>query len=426
MKYVTIVPLIGGMTIGNKMATGTEPEALISYSAFAKNDSYAKHYFSSVPYLEIDSETNKWAEPTADRPLLNEELKNLSLQNLDFVSTVCPCAGLSMMTPWNKSVSMNEDNSTQNDWMYKTADFVLNELKPKVFFGENAPGLYSKLGQNVLDNLRKIGKQSGYTFSIIKTSTLFHGIPQKRIRTFYFFWKSDKTPVLNYYDRPYKILSEYLKEIPQDALYQDILPNTIYDYNNPFLGFFKDRFGNQWREESKKVSSLSHSFKKIEGLEEEALNWIQTNREKYSESIMNKFEKFVNRIIERKRTGRNWWDMTPQFMNEYSKALIGKYLEVGIVHPVEERFLNLRETMYLMGFPHDFELVKVSSNLKQIITQNVPTVTARDITLEVMKFINGELELLETDFIKQNNIENKIDFPLKKKEKKIKTVNLLN
>lgn len=422
-KYATIVPLIGGMTIGNKMATGTDPECLISYDAFDKNDSYCKHYFSSVPYLIIDDKTNTWKKPTKGKPNLNSELQRLEVENLDFVSTVCPCAGLSLMTPWKQSVSLNEDNATQNDWMYKTANFVLEHLKPKVFFGENAPGLYTNLGKNVLNNLREIAQDYGYTFSIFKTSTLFHGIPQKRERTFYFFWKGNKTPVFNYYNRSRKNLSEYLKDIPKDALYQYELPSTSYDYNNPFLGFFKFKYGNNWREESKKVSSLSNAFVKSDELLQEALVWIKENKKDYSEYIINKFENFVHKIVRKKQIKKNWWDLTPRFVSEYVTSLIARYLQVGIVHPTEERFLNLRECMYLMGFPHDFELLEVNSSLNKIITQNVPTNTARDVTLEVIKFLNGELKLLDTNFVKQNNIKQTIDFPSKKK--KIKTINLL-
>ena len=34
MKYATIIPLIGGMTVANKKATGKDPEFLISWDAF--------------------------------------------------------------------------------------------------------------------------------------------------------------------------------------------------------------------------------------------------------------------------------------------------------------------------------------------------------------------------------------------------------
>ena len=54
--------------------------------------------------------------------------------------------------------------------------------KSKVLFGENAPGLYTNTGKGVVDKLKEIGEKYGYAFSLLKTNTFFHGIPQKRER----------------------------------------------------------------------------------------------------------------------------------------------------------------------------------------------------------------------------------------------------
>ena len=76
------------------------------------------------------------------------------------------------------------------------------------------------------------------------------------------------------------------------------------------------------------------------------------------------------------------------------------------LHPVENRYLNSREIMALMGLPSDFKLV--TNNLQQV-TQNVPVCTAQDMTEQVIKFINGELPMTQYNFIKQNNLQQKID-----------------
>ena len=56
----------------------------------------------------------------------------------------------------------------------------------------------------------------------MKTNTELHGIPQKRIRTFYFFWNTPTVPQLSWKENPCKTLSEYLKEIPKNATLQDM------------------------------------------------------------------------------------------------------------------------------------------------------------------------------------------------------------
>ena len=71
-------------------------------------------------------------------------------------------------------------------------------------------------------------------------------------------------------------------------------------------------------------------------------------------------------------------------------------------HPEEQRFLTLREYMHLMGLPHDFQLL--SAGQWNHIAQNVPTATARDWTLEVIKYIKGELPLSGEKLLKQNNL----------------------
>ena len=60
-----------------------------------------------------------------------------------------------------------------------------------------------------------------------------------------------------------------------------------------------------------------------------------------------------------------------------------------------------------MGMPSDFELI--SGNL-QHVTQNVPVKTAQDMTDEVIKFINGELPMTNSRFIKQDNLRQSIDY----------------
>ena len=83
IKYGTIIPLIGGMTVGNKKATGNDPSLILSYPAFGDNDQHCRTYFKDTPYVEIDVATNR----------TEENIK--SYGKLDFMSTVCPCAGLS-------------------------------------------------------------------------------------------------------------------------------------------------------------------------------------------------------------------------------------------------------------------------------------------------------------------------------------------
>jgi hypothetical protein len=53
-----------------------------------------------------------------------------------------------------------------------------------------------------------------------------------------------------------------------------------------------------------------------------------------------------------------------------------------LTHPDEDRYINYREAMTIMGLPDDFELLHPKKNSNHIC-QNVPVQTARDIASEI-------------------------------------------
>ena len=161
-SYASCVPLIGGETLAMENVFAKKPKYILSYSAFAANDSQLlEHYNHEVPYHVIDEGNGR-------------------TDHVDVVNAVCPCAGLSSLSP-----SASTDNKA-NDWMIESAKYVLSKVKPKVFWGENAPRLASKMGAPIVKQLRKIAKENGYTMSLYKTKSKMHGLSQTRDRSFYF------------------------------------------------------------------------------------------------------------------------------------------------------------------------------------------------------------------------------------------------
>ena len=148
MSYASIVPLIGGETIAMENVFGEKPKYFLTFDGFQANESHINNYYNhKVPYLNL-SEGASYTE------------------KVDVINTVCPCAGLSSLSPSASS------NNPMNEWMYKSAEYVLGEVQPKIFWGENAPRLASKMGEPVVRRLRKIGEEHGYTFSIFKTKSI--------------------------------------------------------------------------------------------------------------------------------------------------------------------------------------------------------------------------------------------------------------
>lgn len=404
MKYITFIPLIGGMAIANEQATGKKPEFVLSYDAFAKNESSLKSYWPDVEWHILDAETNQ---------LKNGE--TLDYTDIDFVSSVCPCAGMSVMS------SSHSADSETNNWLYKSADYILGTIKPKVYFGENAPGLYSQLNEKVLNKLRAYGEKYGYAFTIYKTDTRLHGIPQRRIRTFFFFWKSETCPIMDYYNNPSEkpfeqwILDkntgthsnefgltkeELLRSYPEIVWLLETKCNNNYD---EFIKFFYNFCDNGHR-----ILDV-YSYISLKNKWEEYIAWLKNY--KYGDVPLSKNGKRTGLSLaeyryDKIKRGLRYYSDIPIVYKDYAASLTGKTYNL-IMHPTEFRTLSVRETMELMGLPKDFN---ITSGVTVHMTQNVPVCTAKDMTEQAIKFINGELEMSKYDFIKQNNLKQRVEY----------------
>ncbi len=385
-KWANIVPLIGGSNFGCYKSTGTKPQYHLSYEAFQKNEAFLERHWPEIPRININENTQ------------------LPEDQLDFVNSVCPCAGLSALSTAKTDSSSRKK---QNQWMFESAEYVLGTVKPRVYWGENAPGLFTGVGKVTREELYEIGKKHGYSLSFYKTSTSFHGVPQYRNRTFYFYWDARAAPIMNWYDKKSKNLAEYLGEIPESASGQDefvrgtkLVDNHSYQFTMYKSGMDHHEFMKANDGPNKGVHAF-YSWIARNGHIEEAIEWMD---ERYEDSADSKRLKAIKKKLD---DGKNFWDNSPAFFYSRTNALVGRCLQ-GICHPTEPRFLNIREVMHLMGMPHDF---KFSPSEKDaglgMLAQNVPSSTAKDMCDEVIKYLKGELKFSDKDFLMQDNFKQK-------------------
>lgn len=384
VKYACIVPLVGGMAFGAEKATGKKPEYMLSYPAFEGNDSMLTDYWKEVPYHVIDPDTNK--------------LPRLEITDVDFVSALCPCAGLSQLNNGKNRGA----NGTQNDWMYKTAEFVLEQMKPKVFWGENAPGLYGPVGAPVVDKLQVIGEKNGYSMSLLKTTTMLHGVPQNRVRSFYFFWKSDKAPILNWHSHKRPSIEQYLEGVNNFLDPEDVKLKTDELQNDPLYIWLKQEFGD-WRAFMREKKGSMMDVMINSGRAQDYIDWVKINHLNHAKKAEHAFFKRSN--------GMGFWDSSPFLPTDFTGAFTGA--RMNAIHPTEDRVFTRKELMYFMGLPNDMETPEFGHMGR--VFQNVPSATSADWTREVVKFINGELTLSESNFIKQDNISQRIEIPVRTK-----------
>lgn len=395
-RWLSIVPLVGGETVAARQVTGTDPEALLSYKVFADNEKSLRAYLPNVPYEVLDNGGSQSVGTGAD-----------------FITALCPCAGLSTL-----GTGSPEMREAANSWMFESAKHVLRTLKPCVFWGENAPGMYnSTRGESVRQRLKEIAKDNGYTMSFYFTSTHLHGVPQRRHRTFYFFWREkDRIPVLPYFFKQSPTWGEYMKLIPKDATqHEDDKPRAYKalratrfakfanaKYGEAFPDFIRDRM----RELNKTMTTVQDFVLRDPGAPDRPKEMRDWYTEPAQAAADPRAAAYFDRIHQKMGQDKGIWDDSPAiFLPEVNfNALIGRTTDSA--HPYEHRSLTVRECLHMMALPDDFQLVTKTINH---ICQNVPVCTAADMTRGVLAYLNDELPFTDGQVLYQNNFKSTVE-----------------
>ena len=245
--------------------------------------------------------------------------------------------------------------------MLNSAEFVLTHIKPKVLWGENAPGLFDNPGKELVEKMRLIAEKHEYSFSLAKTNSELHGLPQRRMRTFYFFWKSPTVPFLQWKETKAPPLTEYLNQIPKWATWQDVFVHEgrASERFRPYQ-YVLQREGLTHAEFSKKNGrGTVAKYLEKNGLIDDCILWLQTfyphetfsNSGGKSKTHIYQLEHMNRKLAQ----GLGYWDDSVKLMGNSFTAVISKNIEFA-VHPTEDRFFSVRELLHLMGMPHDYEI----------------------------------------------------------------------
>lgn len=386
MNYASIVPLIGGETIAMQNVFGKRPEYILSYEAFTNNDKHLLEYYNNdVPYKLVDG----------------DGVVKLDVNSVDVVNTVCPCAGLSSLSPSSAS-----DNST-NDWMVHTSKLVLEQIQPKVFWGENAPRLASKMGSPVVQRLRQIAKENGYTFSIYKTKSLLHGLSQVRDRTFYFFWKGNSIPVFPYIKREHEKIEDTIRSVKRDSKDpMNVLANSRVPSENPFYKYVLQEIegGISHAEFADKIEKTTNPLDHIEA---HKISYLEVGKWMKSHSYEREEAK-CKRMYDKLASGKNIMRKNTEIPKGSIGAFVG-HMPTSLTHPDEDRYLTLRECLTIMKMPNDFNIQGGVRNLNHVC-QNVPVSTAMDMAMSIKDHFDGKLDTIMTNFLVQDNKTQKLEY----------------
>jgi site-specific DNA-cytosine methylase len=374
MKHASIVPLIGGMTLGQMKAFGSKPEYLLSYSPFANNDSHLVNHLKDVPYIVLDK-------------------GGKAPYSVDVVSAVCPCAGLSSLSGYASS------DAEVNNWLFESTQYVLSEVKPKVLFGENAPAFAGKLGKPIVDKLFAIAQANGYTMSVYRTKSLLHGVPQVRERSFYFFWQGTNTPLINYFDKPRYSIEDLFNSVNKNASQQTLTNTNVPSQWDPMYRYVLEEL----------EGGITHKdFYNLIQKTDNPMDYLERKGKKYDDVSawmtskgLDRAAARCDRIFDKLKTGGNIMRRLSTIPKGHIGAFVGHYPKL-LTHPTEDRYITYREAMSIMGLPEDFELLHPNKFLNHIC-QNVPVSTAADMASEIAAVLDGKRDSVNAKLVYQYN-----------------------
>lgn len=399
ISWACIQPLTGGMYIGAQLATESIADFIIDYPGHQdiktdKNGNIidAANEVNLITYLKkhnicpaIYTFDRQMFQPDMDiNPKFTQNGQSVVIPNkpLDLVVAVPVCSGLSNIT-----IASDDTKAARNCNMIYITKYTLNTLKPKVYIFENAPTLVSDKGAEVRADLEEIARDAGYTIVYYKTDTVLHHNCQRRPRTFVMFikWRgNDKgTPELQYEYEPIPV-REYFNKISNDATQQ--IPFEMSDLNQLLIEFMKLKHGYDWRNKMKNSYAIQEVYRNgISGFDD-FIEYIgkSTIEDKIKTKVINLLVNAKSKIAE----GKNFYSATVTTYKDYTPSIQFKSLQC-IVHHEENRLLTVREALWLMGLPDDFELLGDIKKNAPKIGQNVPVKTAEWICSEAVRIIEN-------------------------------------
>ena len=405
IKWCAIQPLTGGMYIGAEEAIGHKAEFILSYPGLAEPNIdeetgkviSAGNEYSLMKFLEKRNDLPEYRvfnramfqndndmNPEIITTRWSKSDKPLDYSNMDLCVAVPVCSGLSRASATMAAETRDERNCNMS-WITK---YALNVIKPKCYIFENAPAMMNQYGDYMRKQLEQIAKNAGYSVCYYKTNTLYHHNAQKRLRTFILFFKQDdmnniQNPSLGFEHNTIP-LDKYLAMIPADATQQ--YPMELDDINMLLFDFYQHKFGNGWMET---IGGDITKYTVANKLFNEINEYINT-RTDIEERRRTHVIKFINHLDDKTSRGMGVFSFVGyRPHNNTSRAIMFKTI-VSQMHPTEYRLMTIRENMWLMGLPHDFELQGDIKTEFRKIGQNVPVKTAKWIVEQALNAPNTE------------------------------------
>ena len=318
------------------------------------------------------------------------------INTADVIASIPPCNALAMLNC--SAASRSGKSNPASQIIMRCIEFALNS-GVGMFVLENAPRLAGPAGLPLLQQIEKrVNKHPEYSMSVVKTNSLWHGMAQKRERTFVFLWKKASAPIMDF-----NILLNSIEDITGDIdndihkyttdpknEYQTFLRGTSTSLTDNFFAspdtyYIRWKLINELFDNSNISQPIGQHVIKLDDVDK----WLVDvfDKKDWLGMDMTKERKFVKHIYNKLTDNKGYWGWEP-LSTWYPRAevhatngIISKNLG-HFIHPTHPRVLSFREEARLMGIPDDFKVEKKDMHK---ITQNVPSFTFAAMIEQSMK-----------------------------------------
>jgi site-specific DNA-cytosine methylase len=358
--------------------------------------------------MTCNSESHDYDEQCKKVEALIEDRKDY-ISQADCIVSIPPCNSLCMLN--SSAASRTGKGNRASQIMIRCAEFAVKSGVPNFVF-ENAPALAGKAGKPLLEQIEKLAHAYGYSLSLLKTNSKYHGQGQKRDRAFLYLFKdgnkqtrkmvweglnvastldvigdlADNAGKVEYVTAASTPQQKFLRRDNRTLVAEEYVaaPKT-YDLWDEVCSFLGVPIGTHLGD--RRVQDQVTNQEELDKLLErwDAHEW---------RNDVSKIRKFLIKVCKKIWDGKGYWGFEPmllwdrKFETHLTTGVIGKNMQ-RFIHPDKDRFLTFREECRLMGIPDDFEIEETE---RYFISQNVPALTFGKVIEQCYRNWKGELE----------------------------------
>jgi DNA (cytosine-5)-methyltransferase 1 len=321
------------------------------YHQYLKGEINRDTLYNSVPKEVLNSVINKPIGLEHNAVIHAEIERQLEGKEVDLIIGGPPCQAYSLV---GRARSANSMKGDPRNYLYVQYAEYLQKYKPKMFVFENVMGLRSAGGGVYLENMRKLFKRKGYSFTEFYVNASNYGVLQNRKRIIIVGWIKDFIPNISDLSNPKINLSGKVNDIFEDlpTVKDGDKLDKFREYANP-----KNNYLNQSGIRNG-VEILTQHITRPHNDQDKEIYKIAVDKWSEKKERLN-----YNDLPDRLKTHNNQHSFLDRFKvvgkeESSSQTVVAHIAKDGhyYIHPDldQNRSISVREAARLQSFPDDF------------------------------------------------------------------------